>query len=523
MEKRTNRSRVSFWILMTMLLTYLGMILVINLCAPPSFYDSDMYSDMCYAVQMWNHKSVFPEGWVFGNQLYAVSTPVLAGLCYGLIGNPVLAMGLASTIMAVLVLLSFDWMLRPVVEGREGRLAGMVLLVWMVLFFGDSWHSTNGWQLLFTMCSYYAVYAVCAFLAFGCYLRSQELQTRKLRGMMILTCLLSFGLGIQSLRQTAVMTLPLLGVECLHILQNVIQKRKWDRKTLTVAALIAGANLAGLMTARCLKAEQVEITGDLGLTAFADFFGNLRQSVLLALSLVFNHDGVSVLILGMLLLLCGASVIGIVLQTQKTKDSKGLALFILLLFSVLAVLAVDVLTTMLVRAIYYFMLFPMLAFLAGRGFAGEKDWKRWGLLVLLSGVFLLSLVRELPDVVLPIRDKKEESAYAVSEYLMENGYTTVYSAWNGAADVPVASDWKISAGFWEDAEDPFFYYQYLCNPEIFHADKDRCVYLFHGQQYAEKAMEKAATKDISVELVQTFPQWDIYLYTASENIMEAFG
>lgn len=523
MEKRTNRSSVSFWILMTMLLTYLGMILVINLFAPPSFYDSDMYTDMCYAMQMWNHKSVFPEGWVFGNQLYAVSTPVLAGLCYGLTGNPVLAMGLASTVMAVLVLLSFNWMLRPVVGSREGRLAGTVLLVWMVLFFGDSWHSTNGWQLLFTMCSYYAVYAICAFLAFGCYLRSQQLQTRKLQGMLVLTCLLSFGLGIQSLRQTAVMTLPLLGVEFLHILQNIIQKRKWNRKSLTVAALISATNLAGLMTARFLKVAQVEITGDLGLTSFAGFFGNLRQSVLLALSLVFNHDGVSVLILGMLLLLCGASFIGIVFQTKKTKDCKGLVLFTLLLLSVLAILAVDVLTTMLVRAIYYFMLFPMLAFLAARIYPGEKGWKQRGLLMFLSAVFLLSLVRELPDMVPPIREKKEESAYAVSQYMMENGYTTVYSAWNGAADIPVASGWKISAGFWEDAEAPFFYYQYLCNPEIFHVDKDHCVYLFHGQQYAEKAIRQAKTKGIAMELVQTFPQWDIYLYTASENIMEAFG
>lgn len=226
MERTNWKKSWPFWLLLAMVLAYFALICAVNFFAPPSFYDSDMYTDMRYAQEMWKHKSIFPDGWVFGNQLYAVSTPVVAGLFYGLIRNPVLAMGLASTVLAALVLLSFEWMLRPVVSGREGRMAGVLAFLWMVLFFGDSWHSTDGWQLLFTMCSYYASYALCAFLAFGCYLRCENLHERRYQIILAVTCFLSFGLGIQSPRQTAVMTLPLMAVECLRILKRLIRRRK---------------------------------------------------------------------------------------------------------------------------------------------------------------------------------------------------------------------------------------------------------------------------------------------------------
>ena len=86
----------------------------------------------------------------------------------------------------------------------------------------------------------------------------------------------------------------------------------------------------------------------------------------------------------------------------------------------------------------------------------------------------------------------------------------------------IASDWQIKAGFWEDTEDPFFFYKYLCNPEIFRADSETCVYLFYGKENAQLAVDKARTKNISLTLLKHFPESDIYLYTAPVNLMEAF-
>ena len=48
---------------------YFLFIVLINFSGNPSFYCTDMYSDMTYAEEVWNHKSIFPENWTFGNQL----------------------------------------------------------------------------------------------------------------------------------------------------------------------------------------------------------------------------------------------------------------------------------------------------------------------------------------------------------------------------------------------------------------------------------------------------------------------
>lgn len=510
-------------LLAAMLLVLFGGVCLVNLSGVPGFYDSDMYTDIRYAMEAWKHGSIFPEGWVFGNQLYAVSTPVLAALLFGMTGKPLLAMGLASTVMAALVLLSFSWMLRPVVRSREGRLAGCVLFLSVVLFYGDAWQNTGGWQLLFTMCSYYACYAVNVFLAYGCYLRSGAWNRPGWVAVLVLTCVLSFGTGIQSLRQTAVMTLPLCAAELLRILQNAAAKKPLNKSSLTAAALVTASNLAGLVTARCLNIQQVEIFGELGIAELAGFLPGLRGSILLALSLVMNHDPVSFMVLAALALVCGAAALRMLITAIRKREGKALTLFGLLLLSVLAIVAVDVLTTMQVRAIYYFMLFPLLAFLTAVFFDGGGKWGRAAVSGLLAVLFLLSFIRGLVPVCGRVMDHQEESAYVISDYLMEQGYTTLYASWNRGADVAIASDWEITAGFWEYDEDPFFYYKYLCNPEVFTADPEHCAYLFYGEEYAQLAIDKAGTKGIDLKLLTYFPQWDAYLYTAPVNIMEAFG
>lgn len=505
-----------------MLLVYFGAVCLINFCAPPSYYDSDMYTDMRYAMEAWTHKSVFPEGWVFGNQLYFLSTPVLAALFYGLTGNPELSMGLSSTVMTIAVLWSFFWMLKPVIRSVEARLAGLVLFMGMVLYFGDAWHDPSGWQLLFTMCSYYACYAMTVFLVFGCWLRSEQLGTRRYTLLLAAACLFSFGTGIQSLRQTAVMTLPLIGAEVLKMLFRKIRKLPFDKKSFAVTALVSAVNLLGLVTARSLDLEQVEIIGEMKLVPVSEWLLNIRQGILLALSLVINHDVVSFGILAVLGLVSVAAVVWLLISAVQKQQSAGILMLAVLVLSLLAILAVDVLTTMLVRSIYYFMLFPVLAFLAVWLYDASGKWVRRGLTVFILAVFLLSCGRNLGSVCRDVRNRESEAAYAVSDYLQENGYTTIYAAWNEGADVVIASDWNLQAGFWEDQANPFFFYKYLCNLDIFRADSEECVYLFHSLESAALAVEKAGAEGIEMTQIRHFPQWDIYLYTAPVNLMEVF-
>ena len=56
------------------------------------YCNADVYADSQVAVRMWEQKSLFPEGWLFGNQFYVLATPVLSALLYGLTGSANVAM-----------------------------------------------------------------------------------------------------------------------------------------------------------------------------------------------------------------------------------------------------------------------------------------------------------------------------------------------------------------------------------------------------------------------------------------------
>ena len=100
-------------ILLVLLGLYLLAFCIINFIGFGDFVSADMYSDSLLARYMWEQKSLFPEGWVFGNQYYVIATPVVAALFYGLTGSMNLAMILATTAMGLGLLISFWWMVRP--------------------------------------------------------------------------------------------------------------------------------------------------------------------------------------------------------------------------------------------------------------------------------------------------------------------------------------------------------------------------------------------------------------------------
>ena len=128
---------------------YFAVFAVINFKCFARFCEQDMYADTLVAMMMWEQKSLFPLGYVFGNQLYVVATPVLAALFYGLTGSPNTAMALATTVMSVLIMLSFFWLLRPAVKRGISLACAMLMLV--ACAFGDKLVNQEMGQLLFIL------------------------------------------------------------------------------------------------------------------------------------------------------------------------------------------------------------------------------------------------------------------------------------------------------------------------------------------------------------------------------------
>ncbi len=504
------------FLLFGVLLVYFFYICYLNLSLTPSFYCTDMYSDILYSVRAWEGKSIFPDGWVFGNQIYVIATPVLASLIYGVVGNPALAMAFASILMTAGIILSFLWMLKPVFSGLEERLTAVLFLITLVAYCGDAIYRINGWQLFFTLCSYYACYLITAFLCFGCFLRREEPLTKSRIVVLVLSLLLSFGAGMQSLRQTAVMLPPMLAVEGILLLKHLIRREKIKPQPILITAGLTASNLLGVLLIRLLDVPKNEIFSSLTLLKKSEIPASVNTFLTNLASLLTDKDHY-----GILLLIIALIAVIAVLQSRRQKEAVPVRWYTLIFVfsvSVLVIAVLDVFTKMSIRSIYYFMLFPLLAILAAYAY---KRW-RFGKLITLVVLSVL-VIGSFKTAVLPAAktasEREKNLSYEISEMLIAQGYTTIYSGWNQCEDIAIASDGKITAGFWNSSKDVFNSVKYLCDPSIYDTDSRQCVYYLRKDN-RDIALEKAQAQGVKMTLIAEYPAWGIWLYEASENLMK---
>ncbi len=497
--------------LVVVLFLYMAAIGYINFSRSPMDYCTDMYSDMSYAEQVWKNKTLFPEGWVFGNQLYAVATPVIASFFWALTANHTAAMGIASTLMAAGVLASLFWMLRSFCKSNIACLSGVLSFLVLTLLNDDPIWATNGWQLFFTMCSYYACYAITAFLGFGCYLRSDR-HLHKMTAILIFSCVLSFGTGIQSLRQTLIMTLPLMFLEAMKIMIRIRKKETLFQQSSFVAAALSFSNLAGVIVSKFLVIQQETIFGSPTFTSPAKILSSAVSACQNVLFLIANSKLPLYVFCLMFFVYCYTAWF----STVREGNWKRVDCIILFTLSLAAVFAIDILTMMQIRCIYYFMLFPMLSVILTCCIESCSNRIRT---VIALGVICISTVCCISQLPTVYRDNRQ-GPVNISDYLISRNISTIYSEWNVAEKLAIASDWQLCAGFWNYTDVPFESVQYLCNPEVFQEDAEHIAYIFSDEKAAEKGIQAAASRGVVLSLELYDPEWNIWVYTAPVNLME---
>jgi hypothetical protein len=510
-EKKIDLVYTVIWAVV--LCVYGAVVLYINFTHNPEFYCTDMYTDMNYAIAAWNQKSILPEGWIFGNQLYAVATPTLCALFYGMTGDACIAMGIASSLMTLGVMLSFFWMLMPVLPKLHHRLVAMVAFMTVPLLAGDGAFTDNGWQLLFTMCSYYACYAITLFLAFGCYLRKDRPWSVGRIVMLGLTCLMALGTGFQSLRQTLIMVCPLLAAMCVHAVVCLIEKKKPNPRLLIIGGSISLANLLGVAICKLVTVNQVTTIGKFQ----RDSLGAMPEKIVASISMALRLFGpLKLVAAGILCVLVVCLIIRVCHKKALEKDPVVLCA-LLLMVSVGGVLLVDTTTLMAVRSIYYFPLYALVAIAPVYAYVHFGKGVRIGVAALLLLCAISAFNGKLMyNLRIPRESPRVEQ---VSDYLLEQGITTVYSGWNLGEEVAIASDFAISAGFWNEEDHPFQQMKLLCDPAVFEAEPSQCAYLFRGKQAAVAAKEAAHELGTELVLLKYFPEANLYIYTAPVNLM----
>ena len=531
--ERIKREKIFSVVLTVLLLGFVGMVFYINFSINPEYYDGDIYNDINYAKEAWKAKSLFPKDWIFGNQTYVVATPVLAALFYGITGNGFTAMAIASCIMTVLTLLTYDWMTRTLFSYNE-RTAGFLFMIGFLLLKAHVATSQQGIQAFFTMASYYACYLINAFIVYGCYVRIRQ---GKFTGKHIIPAIigvaLSFGTGMQSLRQTAVMALPLVACEVLLIIIYSAKDKRFAISYSTLfSAIVFIANIAGLVAMRFIEINQNSIYGTTAfVSSFKDFFRKLFLNME-SVALTFGLDALELRVrlvasIPFLLII----LIGFILCVKdyiknKCNEQGRFVLVMLLTLGCVSVFAAGVLTDVVNRALYYFMIYPLLAVCVSYiivKFEKKRDILFSVVAVFTAGMIIFRTAGAVEEI--KAGKDKNSTAHQIANYMLDNGYDTIYSVFglsgvmDGAENVVVASGDKIHIVQFKnvDSSKPMKPVEYLCVKDGYKQwDNSKSLYLLRDHELPK--VKKIAEKyDVTMTEKARFGD-GLYLYSMSENI-----
>lgn len=532
--KEKKKSDITLSVILTiLLLAFLGLVFYVNLSCNPEYYDGDIYNDINYAKEAWKAKSIFPKDWIFGNQTYVVATPVLAALFYGIIGNGFTAMAIASCIMTVLIVLTYDWMTRTLFSYNE-RMAGFLFLIGVLLLKAHVATSQQGIQAFFTMASYYACYLINAFIVYGCYIRLRKGEfSGKHIAMSVIGIALSFGTGMQSLRQTAVMALPLVACEILMIIIYSIRDKKFAISSSTLfSAIVFVSNIAGLIAMKFIEINQNSIYGT---TAFVKSLKEFLEKGFFNVEyvvLTFGLDSLELrarLVVSTVFLLI--ILIGFILCVKdffknKCIDQGRFVLVMLLTLGCVSVFAAGVLTDVVNRALYYFMIYPLLAVCVSYiivKYPGKRKAFFSIIAVFAAGMIAFRTVGAVGE----IKNGKDENstAHQIANYMLDNGYDTIYSVFglsgimDGAENIIVASGDKIHLVQYKrvDRSKPMKPVEYLCVKDGYKQwDNEKSLYLLREWELP-KVRELAEKYGVEMTKQAQFGE-GLYLYSMSENL-----
>lgn len=531
--ERIKREKIFSVVLTLLIFAFLGLVFYVNLSCNPEYYDGDIYNDINYAKEAWKAKSIFPKNWIFGNQTYVVATPVLAALFYGITGNGFTAMAIASCIMTVFVILTYDWMTRTLFSYNE-RTAGFLFMIGFLLLKAHVATSQQGIQAFFTMASYYACYLINAFIVYGCYVRIRQ---GKFMGkhivLAVIGAALSFGTGMQSLRQTAVMALPLVACEVLLIIIYSAKDKRFAISYSTLfSAIVFISNIAGLIVMKFIEINQSSIYGTTALVKSFRAFGKKLFYNIEYVALTFGLDALKLRIrLAVSVFFLIIILIGFILCVKdffkdKSNNQGRFTLTVLLTFGCVSVFAAGVLTDVVNRALYYFMIYPLLAICVS--YIIVKCEKKRGLLVSVISVFAAGMIifRTVGTVgEIKAGKDKNSTAHQIANYMLDNGYDTIFSVFglsgvmDGAENVIVASGDKIHLVQFKrvDRSKPMKPVEYLCVKDDYRRrDNSKSLYLLRDYELP-KVRQLAEKYGISMTEKARFGD-GLYLYSMSENI-----
>ena len=554
----------STYIYTGIIIIFFAVFCIINFCGFERFCDSDMYQDIYVSKLIWNSKSIFPPNWTFSNQYFVLAAPNIAAVIYGITGSMNLSMELATTIYTLLILAAFAYMIKAVSSNKTVILVSIICF--MAAVTGYDIVKTHQGQLYFLMVSYYASYIFTVFLVYGVYLRYlfANLSNREANSesglklnkpsvlAYILAMIFTIATGMQSLRQTAIMILPLACVEGIRFFYKVFSKSytkkdwaiTWKMATLAITNIIAY-----LMVAVVIKPSHCVLYGGTGIRSistwgqgFIKSAGNLAKITGIQ-SLWGAKNYKQNIVLGLISVIVICVVIYTVVSALKTvfKESHIQPIHVLIILFFLGILSIGAMGTLMdikIRDIYYFMWYPLVATSLTYLLIGKTKTKtnaviqnpsddainqnnasdaankyvELAIVILMSVAFIISYGSSALNALNTTKTQDQLTC----QFLEENNIHYLYGHWNTVPEIAVFSDGSITPGGWYTTiYDPIDY----LNPKGIYDDKfnSEAAYLILPEEKSE-ALKIAENRGITLNQIYSTPAYTIY--TADGQLME---
>lgn len=550
----------STYIYTGIIIIFFAVFCIINFCGFERFCDSDMYQDVYVSKLIWNNKSIFPPNWTFSNQYFVLAAPNIAAIIYGITGSMNLSMELATTIYTLLILAAYVYMIKAISSNKTVILVSIICF--MAAVTGYDIVNTHQGQLYFLMVSYYASYIFTVFLVYGVYLRylfaninttqnSSNINTDVCKPSVlayILAMVFTIATGMQSLRQTAIMILPLACVEGIRFFYKVIGKSytkkdwaiTWKMATLAIINIIAY-----LLVAVVIKPSHCVLYGGTGIRSvstwgqgfvksagnFAKITGiqslwgakNYKQNIVLGL--------ISAIVI-CIVIYAVVSAIVIVIKTAIGKASDNVndssvtvsdpkkaterqiqpihVLIILFFLGILSIGAMGTLMDIKIRDIYFFMWYPLVAVSLTNLLL--KKYYDVVIVIIMSVAFIISYGSSALNALNTTKTQDQLTC----QFLEDNNIHYLYGHWNTVPEIAVFSDGSITPGGWYTTiYDPIDY----LNPKGIYEDNHNgeAAYLILPEEKSE-ALKIAENRGITLNQIYSTPAYIIY--TADGQLME---
>ncbi len=505
-------------------------------------YNIDMYSDILAAKEMWTEKTIFPDTWVFGNQFYIAATPVVSALMYGILGDSFLAMATASSLMMVLVLLSFVYCLKEAVDKKYLTL-GLFCIIGGTILCAGAGTDVRAWQILYTMASYYSFYFIGVLLNLGVWLRLKKYG--KVTPMIFVALILNFALGMNSLRHTLNGCLPLIALDFMLVLNELIKTKKLKTafvanvKNIVFDIAVIVTNIAGVIAVKFFDIKSDPIIEEAKLTYLpSELFRNIIDTAkdvaaIMGFSLYKEGaKGIPLLIIATAFAAVGAACVIMIVKNKEETPLTYLIAFCAICLTAVAVTGVFILRT---RHIYFYMWYLMLACCI-LYFAQKLKGKHKA--IFLTAILIFGIVNgsyAFHADLNKIRERREDTEY-MTEDLYDSGVEYIFSSTQFSPRIAATSHDKIKHGFvFPDLKQETGYATYpvwyIQSPEIFEHEGDKsAVFAVTSEQW--EALEEIATEDY-IELIKSdlvlFKQYETvegptyYFYTMTDDIISDFG